>query len=303
MTDGPDVTLLGAAEIRELAARHGIRPTKQWGQNFVVDANTVRRIVRVAGVGADDTVVEVGPGLGSLTLALLPGRRPGRRRRGRPGARRGAARHRRPVHAPTWPTGSRSCTPTPSPCADLPGAAAHRPRRQPALQRLGPRRAALPRALPDACARSSSWCSSRWPSGSPPRPGRRPTACRASRPPGTPTCARREGRRAASSGRCPTSTPAWSRSPGASRRRPPATRERGLRLRRRGLRPAPQDPARGPGLLGRLAGAAEAALVAAGIDPRTRGEQLDVAAFAAIAVAARRPGPRPVPSAPSGPSV
>ena len=72
MTDGPDVPLLGAAEIRELAARHGIRPTKQWGQNFVVDGNTVRRIVRVAGVGADDTVVEIGPGLGSLTLALLP---------------------------------------------------------------------------------------------------------------------------------------------------------------------------------------------------------------------------------------
>lgn len=64
--------LLGAAQIRELAARLGIRPTKTWGQNFVIDANTVQRIVRVAGVGADDVVVEVGPGLGSLTLALLP---------------------------------------------------------------------------------------------------------------------------------------------------------------------------------------------------------------------------------------
>ncbi len=72
MPDESETTLLGAAEIRELAARHGIRPTKQWGQNFVVDGNTVRRIVRVAGVGEDDTVVEVGPGLGSLTLALLP---------------------------------------------------------------------------------------------------------------------------------------------------------------------------------------------------------------------------------------
>ncbi|WP_392544523.1 16S rRNA (adenine(1518)-N(6)/adenine(1519)-N(6))-dimethyltransferase RsmA [Oryzobacter telluris] len=72
MPPARDPSLLGAAEIRELAARHGIRPTKQWGQNFVVDGNTVRRIVRVAGVGADDTVVEVGPGLGSLTLALLP---------------------------------------------------------------------------------------------------------------------------------------------------------------------------------------------------------------------------------------
>ncbi|MFW5473875.1 16S rRNA (adenine(1518)-N(6)/adenine(1519)-N(6))-dimethyltransferase RsmA [Knoellia sp. CPCC 206450] len=64
--------LLGAAQIRELAARLGIRPTKTWGQNFVIDANTVQRIVRIAGVGADDVVVEVGPGLGSLTLALLP---------------------------------------------------------------------------------------------------------------------------------------------------------------------------------------------------------------------------------------
>ncbi|HSF97359.1 MAG TPA: 16S rRNA (adenine(1518)-N(6)/adenine(1519)-N(6))-dimethyltransferase RsmA [Ornithinibacter sp.] len=71
MSDDLDVSLLGAGEIRELAARHGIRPTKQWGQNFVVDGNTVRRIVRVAGVGTGDTVVEVGPGLGSLTLALL----------------------------------------------------------------------------------------------------------------------------------------------------------------------------------------------------------------------------------------
>ncbi len=64
--------LLGAAQIREIAARLDVRPTKQWGQNFVVDANTVRRIVRVAGVGPEDVVVEVGPGLGSLTLALLP---------------------------------------------------------------------------------------------------------------------------------------------------------------------------------------------------------------------------------------
>jgi 16S rRNA (adenine1518-N6/adenine1519-N6)-dimethyltransferase len=63
---------LGAAQIREIAAGLGMRPTKQWGQNFVVDANTVKRIVRLAGVTASDSVVEVGPGLGSLTLALLP---------------------------------------------------------------------------------------------------------------------------------------------------------------------------------------------------------------------------------------
>lgn len=62
---------LGATQVRELAARYGVRPTKRWGQHFVVDPNTVRRIVRAAEVGPEDVVVEVGPGLGSLTLALL----------------------------------------------------------------------------------------------------------------------------------------------------------------------------------------------------------------------------------------
>jgi len=57
--------------VRSLADRLGIRPTKQRGQNFVIDANTVRRIVRTAGLDPSDVVVEVGPGLGSLTLALL----------------------------------------------------------------------------------------------------------------------------------------------------------------------------------------------------------------------------------------
>ena len=64
-------TLLGPAEIRELAERAGVRPTKQLGQNFVLDGGTVRKIVRQADVAAGDRVVEVGPGLGSLTLGLL----------------------------------------------------------------------------------------------------------------------------------------------------------------------------------------------------------------------------------------
>lgn len=63
--------LLGAADVRRLADELGVRPTKKWGQNFVIDPNTVRRIVRAADVAADDVVLEVGPGLGSLTLALL----------------------------------------------------------------------------------------------------------------------------------------------------------------------------------------------------------------------------------------
>lgn len=65
------VSLLGAADVRRIADAIGLRPTKQRGQNFVVDGNTVRRIVRDSGIGPDDVVVEVGPGLGSLTLALL----------------------------------------------------------------------------------------------------------------------------------------------------------------------------------------------------------------------------------------
>jgi 16S rRNA (adenine1518-N6/adenine1519-N6)-dimethyltransferase len=63
--------LLGPAEIRDLAELLGIQPTKRLGQNFVIDANTVRRIVRIAGVTSGMTAVEVGPGLGSLTLGLL----------------------------------------------------------------------------------------------------------------------------------------------------------------------------------------------------------------------------------------
>ena len=63
--------LLGPADVRRLAAELDLRPTKQRGQNFVIDANTVRRIVRESQVTADDVVLEVGPGLGSLTLALL----------------------------------------------------------------------------------------------------------------------------------------------------------------------------------------------------------------------------------------
>ncbi|MDQ1128038.1 16S rRNA (adenine(1518)-N(6)/adenine(1519)-N(6))-dimethyltransferase RsmA [Microbacterium sp. SORGH_AS_0888] len=65
------VHLLGAAEIRALAAELDVTPTKKLGQNFVVDANTVRKIVQVGRVGSGDRVVEVGPGLGSLTLAIL----------------------------------------------------------------------------------------------------------------------------------------------------------------------------------------------------------------------------------------
>ena len=63
--------LLGASEIRELASQLDLKPTKKLGQNFVVDANICRKIVKLAQVGKDDIALEIGPGLGSLTLALL----------------------------------------------------------------------------------------------------------------------------------------------------------------------------------------------------------------------------------------
>ena len=67
MPDG----LLDPSAVRELASQLGLRPSKQRGQNFVTDANTIRRIVAAAQVTEEDTVLEVGPGLGSLTLGLL----------------------------------------------------------------------------------------------------------------------------------------------------------------------------------------------------------------------------------------
>lgn len=65
------VRLLGAGDIRGIAGRLGIRPTKKLGQNFVVEQGTVRQIAALAAVGPGDVILEVGPGLGSLTLALL----------------------------------------------------------------------------------------------------------------------------------------------------------------------------------------------------------------------------------------
>lgn len=70
MTNTPNA-LLGPAQIRELAERFGVTPTKSKGQNFLHDAGTVRKIVRTSGVQPGERVVEVGPGLGSLTLGLL----------------------------------------------------------------------------------------------------------------------------------------------------------------------------------------------------------------------------------------
>lgn len=67
----PAPRLLGPADVRQIAGRLDLRPAKRLGQNFVIDAGTVRRITALAGLDAGDVVLEVGPGLGSLTLPLL----------------------------------------------------------------------------------------------------------------------------------------------------------------------------------------------------------------------------------------
>ena len=227
--------LLGPTDVRRIAAELDLRPTKQRGQNFVIDANTVRRIVRESGVGPDDVVVEVGPGLGSLTLALLEvadrvvaieiddaargpaarhhrraRRRPRRPLRGRP--RRRAAGRRRP------------------------GTAADRAGREPALQRLGARCSSTCSPCCPRSRRGWSWSRPRWPTGSRRPPARAPTASRRSRPRGSPTYAARGRSAATSSGRRPTSTPAWSPGPAASRpRRPPPA----SRSSRSSTRPSP----------------------------------------------------------------
>jgi 16S rRNA (adenine1518-N6/adenine1519-N6)-dimethyltransferase len=66
-----EAQLLGGNDIRELAARLDVVPTKKLGQNFVIDPNTIRRIVAAAKLTGSETVVEIGPGLGSLTLGLI----------------------------------------------------------------------------------------------------------------------------------------------------------------------------------------------------------------------------------------
>jgi 16S rRNA (adenine1518-N6/adenine1519-N6)-dimethyltransferase len=71
VTGSAQVRLLGPADVRELAARIGVRPSKRLGQNFVIEPGTVRKIAALAAIRPEDVVLEVGPGLGSLTLALL----------------------------------------------------------------------------------------------------------------------------------------------------------------------------------------------------------------------------------------
>ena len=170
--DVADAALLGAAQVRALAERLDVRPTKQWGQNFVVDANTVRKIVAGRRRGhRDDVVVEVGPGLGSLTLALLPvvkhvmAVEVDPRLAGRP---RGDRRARSSPGATS--TSSRSCAADALTVTELPG-----PDPTALVANLPynvsvPVVLLLPRSSSRPSSGSSSWCSSRSPSGSRPRP-------------------------------------------------------------------------------------------------------------------------------------
>src|SRR5581483_2177977 len=74
---GPGVRLLSPADVRSLLAAHDGRPSRALGQNFLADPNTARRIVRLAGVGPGQRVLEIGPGVGSLTVALAEAVSPG----------------------------------------------------------------------------------------------------------------------------------------------------------------------------------------------------------------------------------
>jgi 16S rRNA (adenine1518-N6/adenine1519-N6)-dimethyltransferase len=273
--------LLGPAEIRALAAELDLRPTKQRGQNFVIDANTVRRIVADSRITADDVVVEVGPGLGSLTLALLAV------------ARRVVAIEVDPLLAGRLPRTIASFAPAQADAfevvladalriAEIPGPAptalvANLPYNVsvPVLLHL----LALLPSLERGLVMVQAEVADRLAAG----PGSRTYGV-----PSVKAAWYADVRRAGAIGRnvfwpapnVDSGLVAW------TRREPPvtsATRDQVFAVidaafaqRRKALRPALR------GLAGN-AEAAEAALVAAGIDPMTRGEQLDVAAFARIA--------------------
>ena len=242
--------------MRSLAAELDLRPTKQRGQNFVIDANTVRRIVRDSGIGPDDVVVEVGPGLGSLTLALLEVAARVVAVEIDPVLAARAAGHGRGARARPGRRGSRSCRPTRCGSSAIPGPpptalVANLPYNVsvPVLLHLLALLPSLERGLVMVQAEVADRLAA--------PPGlARSTACRRSRPPGTPTCAAPARSAATSSGRRPTSTPAWSPGPAATRRRPPP---RASRSSRSSTPRSPSAARRCGAALRALAGSAEAA--------------------------------------------
>jgi 16S rRNA (adenine1518-N6/adenine1519-N6)-dimethyltransferase len=288
MTDAEGAALLGGGDVRGLATGLGLRPTKQWGQNFVVDANTVRRIVRLADVGAEDVVVEVGPGLGSLTVALLPV------------VHRVLAVEVDPVLADALPTTVAARAPRFADRLEVVGADALSVTELP-----GPRPTALVANLPyNVSVPVVLHFLERFPTITGVlvmvqlEVAERLVAGPGSRTYGVPSVKAAWFGRAELAGRVPRRVfwPVPNVDSGLVRlrRTPPppteATREDVFRVvdaafsqRRKTLRAALAGWAGSPA-------AAEAALVAAGVDPRSRGEQLDVAAFARIAAARRAVG-------------
>ena len=248
--------LLGPADVRSLAAALDLRPTKQRGQNFVIDANTVRRIVRESGVSARRRGDRGRPRPGLADPGAAGGRPPRGRRRGRPGPGRGAAGHHRDVRPGRGgavrggPRRRDAGHRDPRPAADRAG-------REPALQRLGAGAAAP--ARPAALARARP--------GDGAGRGRRPAGGAAGleglrRPVGQGRVVRRRTPRRRDRPQrllagARTSTPAWSPGPVASRRRPPPPASRSSRSSTRRSRtgarrcarrsrrwPAPRPPPR-----------------------------------------------------------
>jgi 16S rRNA (adenine1518-N6/adenine1519-N6)-dimethyltransferase len=273
--------LLGPAEIRALADRLGVRPTKALGQNFLHDPNTIRRIVRVAQLRPDDLVLEVGPGLGSLTLGLLEAGHPVTAVEIDPvlaGALGGTVAERLPEAALTVVTADAlrlatlPGTPPTALVANLPYNVAvpvvlHLLERLPSLRsglvmvqaEVADRLAAPPGSkvygVPSVKA---AWYAETTRAGAVPRAVFWPVPNVDS---GLVRLVRRE----------PPPT-----APGISRADVFAVIDAAFAQRRKTLRSALAGWAGSPG-------AAEAALRAAGIDPTARGETLDVAAFARIA--------------------
>ena len=278
---GPSLSLLDPSAVRDLARRLDLRPSKQRGQNFVTDANTVRRIVATAGVGPDDAVLEVGPGLGSLTLGLLPvvrrvvaveiDERLGR-------ALPETVAERLPdradalqvVVADAMTVSELDWSPT-AVVANLPYNVA-----VPVLLHLLARFPGWTRGLVMVQAEVAD----------------RLVAPPGSRTYGVPSVKVAWYAAARRAGSVPATVfwPVPNVESGlvALERRPvpetTASRRAGVRGGRRGLRPAAQDAAVGAGRAGRVRPpAAEAAITAAGLDPTDRGERLGVADFARIA--------------------
>ena len=273
-------TLLGAAEVRRLADELDLRPSKQRGQNFVIDGNTVRRIVRDAGVGPDDVVIEIGPGLGSLTLALLEVAQhvvavevDDRLAALLP---RTVAEHAPDLVGPAHRRRGRRAAPRP------PSTARRRPHWSPTSRTTSPSR---------CCCTCSSCCPSL-------EKGlvmvQAEVADRLAAPPGSRTYGvpsvkaawyadvRRRGDVSRSIfwpvPNVDSGLVAW------ERRDPPATtatREQVFAVDRRRLRAAPQDACAPRSAA--MAATPRRPIVAAGVDPMARGEVLDVAAFARIA--------------------